>query len=316
MRFLFFLLTLIPSLSHAQPFMDEYMVISSALNLRENPDIKSKSLIQIPNGAIVQTVDNQNEWHDDQIDELYGHWIKVRYKQFTGYAFSAYLGAKYMLYFENAHIHYMPKVKYWYGVYYDTQQKQEVIRKIKTRLSEVPYEESGEKKQFLSTDQKNKSLFLIATNELISEKNMGVFKFRNKSEDSGVSLLPGKDLWLYFKVNGSNVDSETYHLFATGAYSMSEYGLRLYDFELYVADNNPPDSRFTVIQNLNKDIGGNYFEGAYLFYCGDIDGDGKPDIILNTCSNSHCTYILLLSSSAKPGELLRAVSTYTFYDDC
>jgi hypothetical protein len=314
MRYLLRLLLIsTPALSFSQSLQDEYMIISSSLNLRENPDINSKSLTQISNGELVQTVDNQETTRSDRVNDLQGIWIKVRYRQFTGYAFSAYLGARYMLYFEHEHIHYLPKVKYWYGVYYDTLKRQEVIREIKTRLKETYDPDFQTKEAILLTDQKKQSSFLIATNEKLSEQSMGVFFSRKPQKGYAPPMLPGTEEWLFHRLNSNTVASETYHLFATGAYSMTEHGLRLDDYEIYVADNTPPDSRFTLIQNISRYLVG---ESHELFYCGDIDGDDKPDIIMTSCSNSFCSYTLFLSSLAKPGELLHPVSSYTFWDEC
>ena len=57
-------------------------------------------------------------------------------------------------------------------------------------------------------------------------------------------------------------------------------------------------------------------EGYELEYCGDIDGDMKPDIIIRSCSTKGCNSVLFLSSKAESGKLLRKVSDYSFYSDC
>lgn len=54
-----------------------------------------------------------------------------------------------------------------------------------------------------------------------------------------------------------------------------------------------------------------------LKWFGDLDGDGNPDILMGVCGERRgCYDILLLNSKAKKGELIRAVSHYSWGFGC
>ena len=83
---------------------NDYWVISrNGLNLREDSTLQSKNITSIGFGEIVNRIDNLN-YNKDTIgsDKLYyegkvyeypivNFWIKVRYKNYSGYVFGAYL---------------------------------------------------------------------------------------------------------------------------------------------------------------------------------------------------------------------------------
>ncbi|MDF1698302.1 MAG: SH3 domain-containing protein [Saprospiraceae bacterium] len=295
----------------------DYIVISQKLNVRERPSLKSSILGVLENGESVHSIDlGQNESSVcETIQDNWGCWIKIKYGYSSGYVFSTYLGSEYMLLYENSEIQYYPQVNYWYGVYYDSTSQSEILMEVETFAEQYTHEYDDKNHIVLRTKKQKKSLFLIATNIKQESRTIGIFtKTKAKSMNYSGYLSPGTKEWLYFKTKNNTVASECYYLLATGTYTMSKYGLMLEGYELFVADNEPRKSSFAVIQNLTSTI--EYNQGFTLEYCGDIDGDGNPDVIIGSCSNSGCTSALLLSSKAKIGELLGLASSYATYDDC
>lgn len=303
----------------AQFVPDTLLVICDDLNLREQPNPKSRILATLKNGQPVRAVDTQQDQylHEESINGLQGHWLKIKWQNYTGYAFSPYLGTKYMLYYENAPMDYYPKVTYWYGVYYDKLSKKEIIKEIKTQLADATDPDTGQRHKVLSSNDPQKSLFILATNQKIKERPIGIFTERGpKTEKSVKDLRPGNVDWLYFETKGSFISSECYHLLTTGTYKISEYGNLLSDYAVYVAHNPPPGSTYKIIQNVSQYFGLEFSESLYLKYCGDIDADGKPDVILSGCSNHGCRDILFLSSMAQKGTLLKPIASFTNWDKC
>ena len=319
------ILLLLPLLSIAttlpsQSFPRQLFVASSALKLRQEPTRKSEVLATMTIGEPVQVEEKSpDEYYDryDRIDSLDGYWIKVRYKDRTGYAFCPYLVSRYNLYYEFNAVQYLPKMNNWYGVYKKSNGEEE-IRAIKVRIKTVSDPDLGHSHKMLYTDQKDTSLFIIGTNEVIRPGYAGIFS-RNYTRNSGIDLTikPGVECWLYTRVERSTIKGEHYHLFGTGTYQISEYGLQLENFKIWVAKNNPPDSRYTVIQDLSPYFSFMVTEGSVnVQWVGDLDRDGKPDAILQCCSTQQCTNILFLSSEAGTNELLGPVSSYSWYDEC
>lgn len=304
----------------SQSFPGQLFVASTALKLRQEPSRDSKVLATMANGEAVQvekTNPNENNRYYYQIDSLNGYWIKVRYKDKSGYAFSAYLASRYNLYYEFNPVQYLPKLNNWYGMYKKPNGEEE-IRAIKVETRTVSDPETGHSHKVLYTDQKDTSLFIIGTNEVIRSGYAGVFS-RNFAHNSGIELRikPGVECSLYTRVKGNSIQGECYHLFGTGTYEISEYGMQLANFKIWVAKNNPPDPKYNIIQDLSPCFSLMKTEGLVnVEWVGDLDRDGKPDAILQCCSTQQCTNILFLSSEAGTNELLAPVSSYSWYDEC
>lgn len=291
------------------PFkLDEMIVISSEINLRKEPSITSDLLMTVKNAEIV--VPQRAELKYELIDNYNGYWIKVSYQGYIGYMYSKYLGPSYMLFYENESIDYLPKIKNWYGVYLDTMLKKEVIRKIAVHIIDENHE--LEKRMVLKTNHQYKSLFLIATNVDLAEMNIGKF-INSAMSDNGkpISIKPGDDIWLYFNTIGNNVASTLYHLIGIGSYKI-EKRLTLSDYQVMIVDNF--NQQKPIVQDIGKFVG---YPGTYsLKYCGDIDQDGIPDLIMSGCGNTSCIDVLYLSSFAKTNELVQPISFWYWPSDC
>ncbi len=292
---------------------NSYIVISNKLNVRDKPSMNSNIIGVLENGETVKVIGHDRfnfENYDCESVNDYEHcWREITFNQKKGYVHSLYLGTKYMLFYEDAYIHYYPKVKYWYGVYRDSISQKEVLRKIEPFVKNLKHESDVEH-DFLITNNKQKSLFIIATNTLITEREMGVFtRSQNKENDYYNNLKPGVRQWLYSQVIGSTVAGPLYELITTGDYFISDYGLATKNIEFYVYEGNFPN--LTKIQNITKFTRNK--EHVKIEYFGDIDGDYKPDIIIQASSHNSHNSILLLSSEAGPKDLLEEVSLYSHY---
>ena len=139
---------------------------------------------------------------------------------------------------------------------------------------------------------------------------MGVFtRSQNKENDCYDNLKPGVTQWLYSQALSSKFTGTMYKLITTGEYFIDNYGLALKNIEYHVFEGKFPNP--TKIQNITKFT--RKKEYVTIEYFGDIDGDSKPDIIIQASSHSSHNSILLLSSEAGPNDLLEEVSLYSHY---
>jgi hypothetical protein len=85
-----FLITLLalPSSLHSQTIN----IGISNLNLREKPDLNSKSICLIPYKDIVSIIELQE--NEIEIDGIRGRWAKIQWKNRTGWVFDAYVKSK------------------------------------------------------------------------------------------------------------------------------------------------------------------------------------------------------------------------------
>ena len=65
------------------------VIAKSGLHLREKPDQKSKSIILLPMNSELELLDNSKQM--ETISNQTGEWLKVKFKDKEGFAFSAFL---------------------------------------------------------------------------------------------------------------------------------------------------------------------------------------------------------------------------------
>ena len=168
--------------------------------MRNAPKLDAEVVTTLNNGDVVQLLDPtaDNSHNGESISGLYGFWTKVKYRQFIGYVFSPYLGSKYMLFYENGEIEYYPKVKHWYGVFYDSIARRERIKPIDTHTEKIFDTEFNQEETHLLTNNPEKTLFIIATNEVLEEKEIGDFTRRKPTPQNpgSIRLKPGDDVYL------------------------------------------------------------------------------------------------------------------------
>ncbi|MBP8239301.1 MAG: SH3 domain-containing protein [Saprospiraceae bacterium] len=291
------------------PF-DEWMVIASSLRLRAEPAANAEVLATIPNGELVMHISSLQPDKPLVVNGLKGYWIKVRYREQEGFVFSAYLSGKYVLLSEGATLQNAPVVKYWYGVYYT--ETGEMLRPISVRFDTVKYDDGAFAHLALKSNQKDTSIFIIGLNKPLSSRQAGIWA-------STVGVLwndpdyirAGDQIALPIGRDRSGFIPPCYYLLATGSYELESWGFTQKDFRLFVADNY---SRYKVRQELTHILPG--IESFKPVWAGDLDQDGKPDLILECTTFNAVQDVLLLSSEAGPDELLRPVAVYVHPPEC
>ncbi len=290
--------------------LDEWMVIASSLRLRVEPDAQSGVLATIPNGEFVAHISSLQPDKLLEVNGLKGYWMKVRYQQQEGFVFSAYLSGKYVLLSEGAILQNAPVVKHWYGVYYT--ETGEILRTIGVRFDTVKYDDGAFAHLVLKTNQKDTPIFVIGLNKPLPSRQTGVWAATVGALWNDPSpIRAGDQIALPIGRDRNGFIPPYYYLLATGSYELESWGFTQKDFRLFVADNY---SRYKVRQELTHILPG--IESFKPVWAGDLDQDGKPDLILECTTFNAVQDVLLLSSEAGPDELLRPVAVYVHPPEC
>jgi hypothetical protein len=321
--FLPIILSLVAAVALAQsaaPFFPEEMVVTaSTLNLREAPDKNAKKIASLPLGTLVQFVEAHNNGEyvsADTTDENapWAPWLKIRHQGKTGWVFGAYLKSSVSLYYEQSFFFNdepLPPTL-WYGVYTRDSFADE-IRRVQVRLVEEPNEFYGGNIKVLKTNQKEQSKFLVATNSPLREGYCGslgmfdtnqVFYSQSLGPGDQTSIFPGNDI-------NDTIIKPAYGLVATGCatfdgtmMSVNNYQLTLLDYAL------DPFGKQDLTPWVKTDAP-EVVPMVELLWFGDLDGDQKPDaIIQDSPYGIGARASLFLSSKAKRGEYLRKISEY------
>lgn len=296
--------------AQTSPTWDDWMVIASSLRLRAEPDAKSEVLTTIPNGALVTHVSSLQPDQPVWVNGLKGYWMKVRYQEQEGYVFSAYLSGKYLLLTEGAILQNAPVVKHWYGVFYT--ETGEVLRPVNVRFDSVKYDNGAFAHLALKTNEKNAAIFIIGLNKPLTSRQAGIWAATvGTSWNDPNPIRAGDQIALPIGRDRNGFIPPYYFLLATGSYELESWGFTQKNLRLFVADNY---SRYKVQQELTHLLPG--IETFKPVWAGDLDQDGKPDLILECTTFNAVQDILLLSSEARPGELLRPVAVYVHPPEC
>lgn len=323
-RFFFAALWLLPLLSpnsaRAQsPYFPEDLVVNaSALNLRDRPDKAGKVVEKLPRGAALSLLEVVNGGEYVEVDSNYGTWLKVRSKSKSGYVFSTYVTGAFNLYQDGDFFDQQPPALNWYGVYMRDSFSDE-LRKIEVHLEKVYSELAGDTVQVLASNQPEGSKFILSTAEPLRPGlagNLGIY-------DAGAyyltnELAPGAMLPIQPAQDYTDtVPITTYYLAATGCADFDESdGVRIDDYRLYVVEMQPdgPAIRQDISGWVRPEPGLN--PSVSLFWYGDIDGDRKPDAVIQDAPMEVGARLsLFLSSKARPGELLHKVCEYFYQYD-
>jgi|GEM_PF-6440268 len=116
-------------------------------------------------------------------------------------------------------------------------------------------------------------------------------------------ILPGKSY--YFEYGGVY-----YRMYAT-AYRYKErgegqYSIRNYKLFLEQQENGKMTKQLLVARPYLDDA----YYTAHVFFAGDIDADGKPDLVLNVPMYNGLNTILYLSGKAEQGKLLKVMAVH------
>lgn len=314
---LFFFLLFFQNALNAQIqyFPEDIVVNASTLNLRDKPDKSGKVVEKLSRGAELTLVELANNGEYTELDSITGYWVKVQYKNKTGYVFSHYLVGAWNLYQENE-VFDMPLPQLnWYGVYMRDSFSDE-LRKIEVRLEEDYNEMFGERVNMLKTNQSDQSKFLLATVRPLQPglvSNLGIFDpgslylSGELSPGAMIPIQPGQEM-------NDTLPVDTRYLAATGCAQFEESDfVKISNYRLYCMEYQPngPSPKQDITGWVQPEEGLN--PAVSLAWFGDLDGDRKPDAILQDAPyESGVRMSLFLSSKARTGEFLHKVCEY-FY---
>lgn len=297
------------------------VVTASTLIMREAPDQNSKKITGIPRGSVVHYLEAYNHGEFVQLDTSlaqYAPWLKVQFKDKTGYVYGAFLSGTYFLAYEDDVIDEVPPLQ-WYGVYARDSFSDE-IRKIDLRVTEEFSELYGSKVKTLKTNQKQTSKFLIGT--IVPLKTgyagpLGMYHIGDMytanvlNPGAMVSIYPGQDGIDTTGLETTGAPIPTYLLAATGCAKFDNDFVSVSDYRLFLIDYEfQPSHRQDLspwVQTETPEVSPN----VSLLWYGDLDMDNKPDLIIQDCPyEAGCRTSLFLSSKAKPGEYLHKVAEH------
>lgn len=303
---------------YAPFYPEEFVVSASSLNLREAPDPKSKKVASMPRGTVVQFVEAYNDGEYMEVDSLYAPWYKVRYQNQTGYVFGAYVAGTTGLYYEG-HIFDGPLPPLnWYGVFARDSFSDE-IRKIDVRVVEEMHEFYGVRVNMLKTNQKDRSKFIVGSFKPMRTGYagpLGIFDTNDHFYSAG--LPPGGMLGI--SPGYPEGDTTTKAAYVLTAIGCAEFGpenfVQVKNYRLYAMDfsTDPPGRQDMTpwVTPMAPEISPSVNLGWY----GDLDGDNRPDALLDDSPYEVSGRTsLFLSSRARPGEFLRKVCEYTWPGD-
>lgn len=319
-----------PLSAQSRFFAEEMVVTATSLNMRETPDKNGKKITSLTRGTVVQFVEahDNGQWVQADTtdpDSPYAPWLKVRSQGKSGWVFGAHVTGTLGLYHEDDLIWTddpLPPL-HWYGVYTRDSFADE-LRKIDVRLVTETSEFYGADVKMLKTNQNDQSKFIIGSLQPMQTGYagpLGVYDVRDMylsgelAPGSTVSIHPGGDM-----NNANDTTLKPSYIFAvTGCAAMAddEYlNVRVTDYRLTLLDYalQPPGRQDLTPWVRTETPDSNPM--VRLSWYGDLDMDGKPDVVLDDCPyEMGCRDALFLSSKAKPGEYLRKVCEHFWPGD-
>ncbi|MFN0013649.1 MAG: SH3 domain-containing protein [Saprospiraceae bacterium] len=299
-------------------FPEDIVVTASALNLRDKPDKTGKVLEKLSKGAPLELVEVSNGGRYVEVDSVSGLWLKVKSQTKTGYVFSPYVSGNYFLCTDREIIQDPLPPLNWYGIYIRDSFSDE-LRKIEIHRVQEYNEVFMENVNILYTNQPDTAKFIIGSVKPLQTGYVGSLGLFDPNLTYYSSLLsPGAMLPIHPGIDEQDtLEKSTYYFAATGCAQFGDYDyVHVTDFRLFALETVPdqPSRRQDLTgwvqpgEGLNPSVG--------LIWYGDLDGDNKPDAILEDAPYEVGSRIsLYLSSIARPGMLLHKVCEHFFTID-
>ncbi|MEQ1746132.1 MAG: SH3 domain-containing protein [Saprospiraceae bacterium] len=299
-------------------FPEDIVVTASVLNLRDKPDKSGKVLEKLSKGSSLTLVEVGNGGQYVEVDSVSGLWLKVKSPSKTGYVFSPYVSGTYYLCADREIVHDPLPPLNWYGIYVRDSFADE-LRKIEIHRVQEYNEAFMENVDVLYTNQRDTAKFIIGSAKPLKAgfvSSLGLFD-PNLTYYSSL-LSPGAMMPIHPGTDGQDAqEKSTYYLAATGCAQFGDSDfVQVTNFRLHALNMVPdqPTHRQDLTgwvqpgEGLNPNIG--------LIWYGDLDGDNKPDAILEDAPYEVGSRIsLYLTSAARPGMLLHKVCEHFFVID-
>ena len=329
--FFIVIMSVLPVLARAE-FMDSLIVIaSSGLRLREKADANSKVLAAVPFLTKVKLKDKYETLYEMEttykrkiiaVDGIRGYWVKVQYEQQTGFMFSGFLSAgvlphrltdDYVLLNEgwscDNGVYSNPDDYSFFGLYAKNSFTMELKKVTKLHYGSE-FSEMGETQAFFtnrSVENKDTSVFVLAIKKSKLRWNEGVLLGSGSSSLDTMNEIKG-----YAGTNALPLGDTDWAIRTEGdPISKKDSRLRTAKLIFYKKDNKKSQVLFNFVrkeEDFKEDDDGTPLAPPYqLLFQGDIDRDGKLDLIIGTGGFVAHQY-LFLSSEAKNGNLLKQVA--------
>lgn len=265
----------------------------SGLIVRAEPTTKSSVVSKIPFNSTV-SIFTSTQYPSETIEGVQASWVKVCHKGKCGYAFSGFIQdqVEYDILFADMFAEGLPMSNTDY-------------------VAVCQDEELG----FYSK--------LVAGDAILTNGWIDADKFDTESvvfAVRGVSS-PGRmhDAWLGTQsiLPGELVEVADMQVFARGKSVVTTAGVDLEDYSLHAWELS---ENYEVIESLVlrdvEAIAGPRHGIPQIVWSGDLDGDGKADLIIRVQSNFGETAALLLTSVAEEGTRFRCVAKTEIYYCC
>jgi hypothetical protein len=300
-------------IKEAELLTHSLVIASSGLKLRETPSAEGKVLVMMPLGAKVKLEESLSDVDENryfQIAENYSScWLSVTYNGKKGYCCAAYLGKRILkmtnnYYFTTPYegcgqgtVHLDPAY-YTYGVFSEGEKKE--LKSIK-----VEYFNNGESINLRClSDEEQPDYIIFAKYQM----KIGIIKGKNHNSEQNESLIAAMDYEGKIEIQQKIVLDN-----------------KKYEISSKIIKNVTKESETEFVQQLSlieKSTGTKYNLGTFAHqairveWSGDLDGDGKMDLILEASGEMYSSRIFLLSRNAPNGKILIEEGSIDSYDCC
>ena len=283
----------------------------SGLNLREQPSASARRVTNIPYGSTVLACNNPcYDCLEDTIEDRVSSWRRVFYRDYSGYAFGGFLDT----------LDRQPRfslLEHWFNViapriWLDTGLE---YTGLFARSNGRFYLKKLELKDTLIS-RYGSTHELEPVQKMVDTVGLVAF-FANLPAVKPGRAVVGQQFDPEVLTKGRSpvcrLGNATYILSTVGAPSADKTQLLGYGLHIKEIKNGQTTERTYLDLTLNQRQWGDYEGGIYPYWAGDLDGDGRLDLILSWSRRSGSErVVLLLSSAAGPGHFFKEVYFYPF----
>lgn len=293
-------------------YIEAIVIAPSGLKMRGKPDFTSKPITVIPYSERVKYSSTTQKEYPDVVydaDSVGGFWFHVSWKGKQGYAFSGYLGQGifkmdknfYLLCEQSAYCWddaYISSGYNYYGVYPNKDTSSFTIKKLPPLFYKSNVDiMAGITFKF---KQKQRSYFAFASKSPFPEGPLAVTTSQQHFNFYDNNLPVSKQ-----KISVPNTSWEIKARLDT----VDENGASMYpDLRLIIVDKTSGAWHYLFDKTV-------YFNDVSLRWCGDMDGDGVQDFMLDINTDHSVAMMLFLSKNAGKWNFVKLAGMY-FWGDC